>query len=81
VPVLAISATAHTLHMLWSLFQAVLWMAMLTGTLVLGFRLQPQPAMVRIPVAWAIAGGWLSGVGASANGGCSLSTLHRLADG
>ena len=74
-------ASTGTAHMLWSLFQAVLWMAMLTGTLVLGFGLQPQPALVRTPVAWAIAGGWLFGVGAAVNGGCSLSTLHRLADG
>jgi uncharacterized membrane protein YedE/YeeE len=68
-------------HMLWSLVQAVLWMAALTGVLVLGFGFTPQPAAVRTPLAWAMAGGWLFGVGAAVNGGCSLSTLHRLADG
>ena len=74
-------ATAGSTHMLWSLFQAVLWMAALTGVLVLSLGLVPQPASVRTPVAWALAGGWLFGVGAAVNGGCSLSTLHRLADG
>jgi hypothetical protein len=74
-------AGAGTAHMLWSLCQAVLWMALLSGTLVLVFGLAPQPAAVRTPLGWAVAGGWLFGVGAAVNGGCSLSTLHRLADG
>lgn len=70
-----------TAHMLGSLMQAALWMALLVGILaVLGD--DPLPA-VRLfaPAAWSICGGWLFGVGAAINGGCSLSTLHRLADG
>lgn len=68
-------------HMLWSLVQAVLWMAALSGVLVLAFDLAPQPVTARMPAAWAWAGGCVFGLGAAVNGGCSLSTLHRLADG
>ena len=73
--------TTGSAHMLWSLLQAVLWMATLTGVLVLGFGLVPQPTIARMAVGWALLGGWLFGIGAAVNGGCSLSTLHRLADG
>jgi hypothetical protein len=45
------------------------------------FGMPPLPATVRTPAAWALAGGGLFGLGAAVNGGCSLSTLHRLADG
>jgi len=67
--------------MLLGLLQAVLWMAALTGMLVLAGGLVPAPAQVRMPLGWALAGGLLFGAGAALNGGCSLSTLHRLADG
>lgn len=73
--------TTGSAHMLWSLGQAVLWMSAITGVLVLGFGLTPQLAQARIPIGWALVGGWLFGLGAAVNGGCSLSTLHRLADG
>lgn len=73
--------TAGSAHMLWSLLQAVLWMATLTGVLVLVFGLVPQPGWVRVPLPWAGMGGLLFGMGAAVNGGCSLSTLTRLADG
>ena len=73
--------TTGSAHMLWSLLQAVLWMATLTGVLVLAFGVVPQPAWARAPALWAWAGGALFGVGAAVNGGCSLSTLTRLADG
>ena len=68
-------------HMLGSLAQAVLWMATLSGALTLVLGLVPQPTLARAPLAWAALGGWCFGLGAAINGGCSLSTLHRLADG
>lgn len=68
-------------HMLWSLLQSVLWMAALTGMLVLVLGLTPRPTLTRTPIEWAVLGGAFFGVGATVNGGCSLSTLHRLADG
>lgn len=73
--------SAGRAHMLWSLLQSVLWMAALTGMLVLVFGLTPRATLNRVPVGWALLGGALFGVGAAVNGGCSLSTLHRLADG
>ncbi|QDL36426.1 YeeE/YedE thiosulfate transporter family protein [Rhodoferax sediminis] len=73
--------TAGSMHLLWSPLQAMLWTATLTGVLVLGFGMTPQPAWARTPLALAWAGGLLFGVGAALNGGCSLSTLTRLADG
>lgn len=70
-------------HMLGSLLQAALWMATLTGVLVLvlGFGWVLPPVVMPSQAGCALAGGWLFGAGAALNGGCSLSTLHRLADG
>ncbi len=68
-------------HMLGSLLQAALWMATLTGVLVLGFGWMLPPVLMPSQAGWALTGGWLFGAGAALNGGCSLSTLHRLADG
>lgn len=68
-------------RMLWNLLQSVLWMAALTGLLVLAFGLTPRPTLTRTPIEWAALGGVIFGVGAAVNGGCSLSTLHQLADG
>jgi len=70
-----------TAHMLGSLMQAALWMALLTGGLSLLAGYPPPKVRMFVPVAWSFMGGWLFGVGAALNGGCSLSTLHRLADG
>lgn len=68
-------------HMLRSLMQAVLWMATLGGVLTLVFGVSTHSVGTRTPAIWALAGGWIFGLGAALNGGCSLSTLHRLADG
>ena len=73
--------TGGTAHMLGSLLQAALWMALLAGALTLVMGWTPRPVLMPGQAAWAVAGGWLFGVGAALNGGCSLSTLHRLADG
>lgn len=71
----------RTAHMLSSLLQAALWMALLSGSLVQIGGHAPPPVSMPVATAWAVAGGWLFGSGAALNGGCSLSTLHRLADG
>lgn len=72
---------SRSTDMMWSLLQAMLWTITLTGVLTLVFGLVPQPTWTRMPLAWACAGGLLFGVGAAVNGGCSMSTLTRLADG
>lgn len=73
--------TSGSAHMLGSLIQAALWTATLSGVLVFGVGVTPVPVFVPTLVGWALLGGWLFGIGAAVNGGCSLSTLHRLVDG
>jgi len=73
--------TQRSAHMLRSLLQAALWACLVGGlwTVVAGQTL----ASARVPavLTWSVLGGFLFGVGAAVNGGCSLSTLHRLVDG
>lgn len=73
--------TSGTAHLLGSLLQATMWAALMAGglSLLAGLPLPAVPAAASMP--WALAGGALFGMGAALNGGCSLSTLHRLADG
>lgn len=72
---------AGTAHMLASFFKAALWAALVYGLLLL--LLTPQTARFPAfePRALAVAGGFLFGLGAAFNGGCSYSTLQRIADG
>jgi hypothetical protein len=73
--------TSGTTHMLKSLTHAALWATLVGGAIgVVGMR-APPPVWLPSSAAWALFGGWLFGIGAALNGGCSLSTLHRLIDG
>src|SRR3990167_6163071 len=72
--------TGGSAHMLSSLVQAALWVTLLTGLGALLLGMAPHPVLAPRPAAWALLGGALFGVGAAINGGCSLSTLHRLGD-
>lgn len=67
--------------LLWSMARAMLWMATLTGVLAWLFAAPTAPVLTQESLPWAIVGGLLFGVGAALNGGCSLSTLHRLVEG
>lgn len=81
VKAVAETLTSGTAHMLASFAKAVLWTVAVSGLL---FLLMPQPAssiLERTPYGIALAGGFVFGVAAVINGGCSLSTLQRLADG
>lgn len=71
---------ARTGFMLASFGKAVLWAALVYGALLL---LLPTPAAGFMPYEprLLLAGAFLFGVGAAINGGCSMSTLQRLADG
>ncbi|MDO9315687.1 MAG: YeeE/YedE thiosulfate transporter family protein [Burkholderiaceae bacterium] len=73
--------TGGSAHILSSLVQAALWVTLLTGLGALLMGLAPHVVLAPRPAAWALLGGILFGMGAALNGGCSLSTLHRLADG
>jgi hypothetical protein len=73
--------TARTGFVLASFGKAVLWAALVYGALLL---LVPAPAAGFTPYQsrlLLLAGAFLFGVGAAINGGCSMSTLQRLADG
>ncbi len=73
--------SARSANLLRSFGKAVLWASLVAGTLTVCLA-SPAPAtLTRVPMAFAIAGGFVFGVGAAINGGCSFSTLQRLADG
>lgn len=64
-----------------SFAKATLWVAMIYGTLTFFIPLGSGTIQVYEPRWLALLGGFLFGIGAAINGGCSLSTLQRLADG
>lgn len=67
--------------MLLSFAKAVIWACWLAGVfVVLGLPLKGVP-LVHSVWWFGIVGGFLFGAGAAINGGCSLSTLQKLADG
>jgi uncharacterized membrane protein YedE/YeeE len=68
-------------RMLVSFIKAVAWSATVAGTLLIVLHLTPAVPLARSPFPLALAGGFVFGAGAAFNGGCSLSTLQRLADG
>jgi uncharacterized protein len=73
--------TSGTCYVLASFGKAVLWAALVYGAILL---VLPVPASGFAPYesrVLLLAGAFLFGVGAAINGGCSMSTLQRLADG
>lgn len=67
--------------LLVSFFYASLWASLATGLFVwTGAPIAGHPVLAS---SWlfSVVGGLLFGMGAAVNGGCSLSTLQRLADG
>jgi len=73
--------TSGTGYMLRSFAMAAAWAAAVSGTLLLLTSASAVLPLERSPHTLALAGGFVFGLGAAANGGCSLSTLQRLADG
>lgn len=73
--------TSGRAWILVSFTKAAAWTALVAG--ITAFLLPASTPLVfeRLPHGLGLAGGFLFGVGAAINGGCSLSTLHRLADG
>lgn len=70
-----------TAWMLASFLKAAAWAAAIAGALMLLFPATAAPVLERTPHAVALGGAFVFGIGAAINGGCSLSTLQRLADG
>lgn len=71
----------HKASVLISFIKAAAWSCLLAGVFVLlGLPINGVP--VTHGVWWlGVFGGFLFGVGAAINGGCSLSTVQQLADG
>ncbi|MCU0919342.1 MAG: YeeE/YedE family protein [Burkholderiaceae bacterium] len=69
-------------HLLGAFLGAALWATLVAGVLTLGdlhgARLAPAP---RLGWLGSLCGAFVFGAGAAVNGGCSMSTLQRLADG
>lgn len=64
-----------------SFAKAVVWVSMVYGTLLLFHPASTSTFIVYEPRALTLAGGFIFGVGAAINRGCSLSTVQRLAEG
>lgn len=73
--------SAGSSNLLQSFGKAVLWASLVAGTLVIWLAVPAPATLTRAPVGFAIGGGFVFGVGAAINGGCSFSTLQRLAEG
>ncbi|MBI1905903.1 MAG: YeeE/YedE family protein [Rhodocyclales bacterium] len=73
--------SSGTAWMLASFAKAALWTLAVSGLVLLLSPLSGAPVQQTLPHAVALAGGLVFGIGAALNGGCSLSTLQRLADG
>ncbi len=67
--------------LLASFGKATVWAALVFGTLLLFFPSAARGFQAYEPRIFALLGAFLFGIGAALNGGCSLSTLQRLADG
>jgi uncharacterized protein len=70
-------AKSRTAYMLASFIKTALWAALVFGLLV-WITPEPRLLMVLEPRPFALAGGFLFGLGAACNGACSYSTLQRL---
>lgn len=73
--------TTGRAHMLATFVRAAAWAAAIAGTLALVILGVGAGVLEVMPHRLAPLGGFAFGVGAAINGGCSLSTLQRLADG
>lgn len=73
--------TSGTAWMLASFLKAAAWGAAVAGALMLLHPAAAVPVLERIPHTVSLGGAFAFGIGAAVNGGCSLSTLQRLADG
>lgn len=68
-------------YLLWSFAKTVLWVMAASLTIMWLAPGQALKFQSAAPTLVALAGGFLFGAGAAVNGGCSFSTLQRLADG
>lgn len=72
---------SSTAHIFRSFFKLVLWVWLVNGLLVLWMPDLARPLKAYPEIHMAIIGGCVFGVGATVNGGCSFSTISRIAQG
>lgn len=73
--------TSGSGRMFLSFLKVVLWVVLINGVVLIVSPQQIQPyASPDLSMA-AIAGGFVFGIGAAVNGGCSFSTISRIAQG
>ncbi|MDD1486897.1 hypothetical protein F9946_12085 [Burkholderia thailandensis] len=73
--------TSQRAWLLTSFAKAAAWTTVVSGVIALVSPTSATQVLERLPHGLGLVGGFLFGVGAAINGGCSLSTLQRLADG
>lgn len=81
VRAVAEAMSSGTAWMLTSFLKAAAWATAVTGLLVLIHPVATLVVAERVPHAVGLVGAFVFGIGATVNGGCSLSTLQRLVDG
>ena len=73
--------TTRRAFLLVSFFKAALWAAAIFALVTMLAPGHSRGFQVYAPPLLSLLGGFVFGAGAAINGGCSMSTLHRLADG
>jgi hypothetical protein len=73
--------TSRTARTFSSFFKVVLWVLLINGIAALLAPGIQQPYTAPVFSIYTIAGGLLFGIGASINGGCSFSTISKIAQG
>lgn len=81
VNAVAEALTSRRAYLLASFVKAAMWAAAIYGIVTLLSPGTSRGFPVYAPPGLSLAAGFVFGVGAAVNGGCSMSTLQRLADG
>ena len=73
--------SSRTAVVFLSFFKLILWVTLVNGLLVLWMPELARPRTVDVVTLSTIIGGFVFGAGAAINGGCSFSTISKIAQG
>lgn len=73
--------SSRTARVFLSFAKVVLWVLLVNGLLVLWMPDLARPAKPHPGIQMALIGGFVFGIGAAINGGCSFSTISKIAQG
>ncbi len=73
--------SSRTALVFLSFAKVVLWVVLVNGLLVLWMPDLARPAKPHPGIQMALIGGFVFGIGAAINGGCSFSTISKIAQG